>query len=266
MTLVDLPTVAEAGARVPLSRVHRPAATEDRERRRRRGAARDGSVPAHRADDEHAERTDSVERIGLAAADAPGRRSLTGSFTIDKQGFYRIELEGPHGEHVMASPQYTIDVTADRRADRVVLKPGRDTMATAVEELFVEAKASDDFGVKQLELVYAVNGGKEKTVKLFGGAKALAEVSAGHTDLSRGARASPRATRCPTTRKRDRQRYGAERKTVSSDIYFVQIRPYRKDFKPAQSQAQRAAAAVAAATTSASCRSSRKRSSPRPST
>jgi len=31
--------------------------------------------------------------------------SLTGSFTIDKQGFYRIELEGPHGEHVMASPQ-----------------------------------------------------------------------------------------------------------------------------------------------------------------
>jgi len=37
-------------------------------------------------------------------------------------------------------------------------------MATPVEELFVEAKASDDFGVKGLELVYAVNGGKEKTV------------------------------------------------------------------------------------------------------
>ena len=26
--------------------------------------------------------------------------SFTGSFTIDRQGFYRIELEGPHGEHV----------------------------------------------------------------------------------------------------------------------------------------------------------------------
>jgi len=26
-------------------------------------------------------------------------------------------------------------------------------------------------------------------------------------------------------------------KTVSSDIYFVQIRPFKKDFKPAQSQA-----------------------------
>ena len=107
--------------------------------------------------------------------------SLTGSFTIDKQGFYRIELEGPHGEQVTASPQYTIDVTADRAPTVSFLKPGRDTMATAVEELFVEAKASDDFGVKQLELFYAVNGGKEKTVKLFGGAKPLTEVSAGHT-------------------------------------------------------------------------------------
>ena len=52
----------------------------------------------------------------------------------------------------------------------------------------------------------------------------------------------------------------------SSDIYFVQIRPFKKDFKPAQSQAGAAAAAAAAATTSASCRSSRRRSSPRRST
>ena len=30
--------------------------------------------------------------------------TLTGSFKIDKQGFYLIELDGPHGEHVTASP------------------------------------------------------------------------------------------------------------------------------------------------------------------
>ena len=111
--------------------------------------------------------------------------SLTGSFTIDKQGFYRIELEGPKAEHVIASPQYTIDVTADRSPTVSFLKPGRDTMATSVEELFVEPKASDDFGIKQLELVYAVNGGKEKVVKLFGG-KPMTDVAA--TRLSRRAR------------------------------------------------------------------------------
>ncbi len=143
--------------------------------------------------------------------------SLTGSFTIDKQGFYRIELEGPHGEHVMASPQYTIDVTADRAPTVSFLKPGRDTMATPVEELFVEAKASDDFGVKELELVYAVNGGKEKTVKLFGGPKALTDVSAGHTIYLEELGLNPGRLGV-LLRARDRQRYGAEQDRVERHL------------------------------------------------
>ena len=48
-------------------------------------------------------------------------------------------------------------------------RPGRDTTASAIEEVFVEAKAEDDFGVRDLELVYSVNGGAEKVVKLFDG-------------------------------------------------------------------------------------------------
>ena len=110
-------------------------------------------------------------------------------------------------------------------------------MATAVEELFVEAKASDDFGVKQLELVYAVNGGKEKTVKLFGGAKPLTEVSAGHTIYLEELGLVPGDSVSYYARASDTDSVQTG-KSVSSDIYFVQIRPYRKDFKPAQSQAQ----------------------------
>ncbi len=61
-------------------------------------------------------------------------------------------------------------------------KPKRDIKASPVEEVFLQARADDDFGVKQLDLVYSVNGGPEKTVPLYGkGAKALTEVSAGHT-------------------------------------------------------------------------------------
>ncbi len=46
----------------------------------------------------------------------PGRRrrsrrqsdgTLTGNFTIADDGFYHVELNGPHGEHVTASPKYT---------------------------------------------------------------------------------------------------------------------------------------------------------------
>ena len=52
-------------------------------------------------------------------------------------------------------------------------KPGRDTSASPIEEVFLEAKAEDDFGVQGLDLVYWVNGGAEKTVKLFDGTNRL---------------------------------------------------------------------------------------------
>ena len=61
-----------------------------------------------------------------------------------------------------ASPQYTIDVLTDQPPTVSFAKPGRDTPASSIEEVFVEAQAEDDFGVRDLELVYSVNGGAEK--------------------------------------------------------------------------------------------------------
>ena len=47
-----------------------------------------------------------------------------------------------------ASPQYTIDVIDDQPPAVHFTKPGRDTQATPVEELFLEVRADDDYGVK----------------------------------------------------------------------------------------------------------------------
>ena len=107
--------------------------------------------------------------------------SLVASFTAERDGFYHVELVAPNGERVTGSPQYTVDVLEDGAPTVSFVRPGRDTTASAVEEVFVEAKAEDDFGVRDLELVYSVNGGEEKVVKLFGGQRRLPEVSAGHT-------------------------------------------------------------------------------------
>src|SRR3954464_15947818 len=165
-----------------------------------------------------------------------GDGSLIGSFKITQQGFYRIELTGPHGEKVEASPQYTIDVIDDQPPSVHFTKPGRDSQASPVEELFLEARADDDYGVKSLQLFYSVNGGAAKTVNLFGGAKPLTEVSAGHTvyleelDLKPGDFVSYYAKAADTDAVQGS-------KTTTSDIYFVQIRPFKKDYKPSQSQA-----------------------------
>ena len=85
--------------------------------------------------------------------------SLTARFKADKDGFYRIELQAPTGEYVAASPQYTIDVLEDQAPTISFSRPGRDTSASAIEEVFVEASAEDDYGVRDLELVYSENGG-----------------------------------------------------------------------------------------------------------
>ena len=106
---------------------------------------------------------------------------MTAAFKVDRDGFYRIELDTPTGRAAAASPQYTIDVLTDQPPTVSFAKPGRDTSASAIEEVYVEAQAEDDFGVRDLELVYSVNGGAEKTVKLFGGRNRLPEVTAGHT-------------------------------------------------------------------------------------
>src|SRR6185295_11090928 len=156
---------------------------------------------------------------------------------IKSQGFYRIELTGPQGEKVEASPQYTIDVIDDQAPSVRFTKPGRDSQASPVEELFLEARADDDYGVKSLQLFYSVNGGAPKTIGLFGGSKPLTEVSAGHTIYLEELGLKPGDFVSYYAKASDIDAVQGS-KTTTSDIYFVQIRPFKKDYKPAQSQAQ----------------------------
>src|SRR4030095_2661636 len=91
--------------------------------------------------------------------------AMLGAFKVEQDGSYRLELDAPSGERVPASPQYTIDALDDRSPTVSISKPGRDTTASPIEEVFIEAKAEDDYGVRNLELVYSVNGGQEKTIR-----------------------------------------------------------------------------------------------------
>jgi hypothetical protein len=171
------------------------------------------------------------------AALTPGADgTLTTRFTVDHDGFYRVELDAAAGERVAASPQYLIDVLTDQSPSVAFNKPGRDTSVSPIEEVFVEARASDDFGVRGLELVYSVNGAPEKTVRLFDGRNRLPEVTAGHTfyleelDVKAGDAVSYYARASDN----DSVQGG---KQATSDLYFLRIRPFRKDFRQAQSQA-----------------------------
>src|SRR4051812_11461816 len=162
--------------------------------------------------------------------------TLTGSFTADADGFYRVELNAPNGEKVAASPQYTIDVLTDGAPSVSFKRPGRDTSVSPIEEVFVEANADDDYGVRNLELVYSVNGGPEKVVKLFeGSGKRLPEVTASHTFYLEELGVQPGDAVSYYARATDNDAVSGA-KNASSDIYFLRIRPLNKNFRQAQSQ------------------------------
>jgi hypothetical protein len=177
---------------------------------------------------------DDARKVALAR-EADG--SFTGRFVVEKEGFYRIDLARASGEFVAASPQHAIDALDDQPPVVSIAKPGRDTRATPVEEVYVEARADDDFGVRDLQLVYSVNGGPEKTVRLFSGSeKPQEEISAGHTFYLEELEVEPGDSVAYYAKVSDNDRVAGP-KSVMSDMYFLQVRPFRKDFKPAPSQA-----------------------------
>jgi hypothetical protein len=151
--------------------------------------------------------------------------TLEGKVAVTKPGFYRIELDAPAGEKVAASPQYTIDLLSDQAPSVTLAKPGRDTNATPVEEFFVEARADDDFAVRDLQLVYSINGGQEKTLKLYDGKNPLAEVTAGHTFYLEELGVQPGDSVSYYARAVDNDTVEGP-KRATSDIYFLRIRPW----------------------------------------
>jgi hypothetical protein len=163
--------------------------------------------------------------------------TLAGSFLVKADGLYRIDLATPAGGLVTASPKYTIDVLTDEAPSVAFSKPGRDLRATSLDEIYVEAGAADDYGVKQLDLVYSVNGGPERQARLMGPAPApRAEVAAGHTFFLEELGLQPGDVVSYYARATDNDEVSGA-KSVTSDIFFLQIQPFRKDYRAAESQA-----------------------------
>ena len=161
--------------------------------------------------------------------------TLTGEFTVQEDGFYRIELDTTMGTRVSASPQYIVDALSDRLPLVAFTKPGRDVIASPIEEVFVEATATDDYGLSNLELVYSVNGGKEKRVRLYGGRARLNEISAGHNFYFEELDVRPGDTLSYYAHVLDNNTVGNGPRQSTSDLYFVRVRPFDKDFQKATS-------------------------------
>ena len=161
------------------------------------------------------------------AVEADG--TLSASFTVAEEGFYRIELPRREGGMQAGSPDYTIDVVADQPPSVTMRKPGRDAKVTSIEEVFTELEAEDDYGVGRAELVYSVNGAPEKTVVLHAG-RARKTLSAGHTFFLEELALEPGDFISYFARAADQ---GQPAQTTTTDIYFMEVRPFGREYRQA---------------------------------
>ncbi|MDE2881159.1 MAG: hypothetical protein OXP70_04860 [Acidobacteriota bacterium] len=170
--------------------------------------------------------------IPLAAPDAPedsptgaGAEVMTATLRLSESGAYRVALAGPDGNLRTASRDYLIEVLEDLPPIVRFVRPGRDTQANPVEEVFTEVLAEDDYAVRRVEMRVAVNGGEEtREVLASGGARD--EIQSGHTlfleehDLVPGDLVSYYAVA--------RDGSGAE---AATDIFFIAVRPFDRTYR-----------------------------------
>lgn len=171
----------------------------------------------------------------IALAPAADGRTLTGQLTITTDDAYRVGLADAHGLASRGDTEYFIRTLDDRPPDVHVRKPASDRRATPLEEIEIEAEASDDFGVAGLELVYTVQGGDERVVPLKI-ARGQSTVTANHVLYLEDLDLRPGDFLSYYIRARDVAR-GRRSTEASSDIFFLEIKHFEEEFTLAQSQA-----------------------------
>jgi hypothetical protein len=158
---------------------------------------------------------------------------LDGALTIDEDGSYRIALVDHDGLESAGDTEYFIRTMDDRPPDVRIVRPASDKHVTALEEVQIEARADDDFGIASLDLVFQTPDGKERSVALKGGGALTATGLHMLFMEDLGVQPGDFVTYYARARDVNRGRRSAE---ARSDIFFLEVKPFEEEFVAAQSQ------------------------------
>jgi hypothetical protein len=161
-----------------------------------------------------------------------GSGLLTASLTVLEDNSYRVALADHGGLKNPGDTEYFIRTLEDRPPDVRVIRPARDREVTRLEEVDVEARADDDFGIASMELVYAVRGGDPKVVP-FDVPGHAASVSGKRTLYLEDLNVQPGDFISYYVRARDLTR-GKQSSETRSDVFFLEVRPFDQEFTLAQ--------------------------------
>ena len=170
-------------------------------------------------------------RLPLQATDA---RTLETSFEVLMDDTYRVSAVDEAGLASPADVDYFIRTMFDRPPEIEIVRPGGDRDVTPLEEVVIEARAEDDFGLERFELVYAVIGQAERVIDLRG-SRRTTSVLGSHTVYGEDLELQPGDFISYYARARDTNT-SHQASLTRSDIYFLQVRPFGQAFEEVQSQ------------------------------
>ncbi len=149
-----------------------------------------------------------------------------GTILLEKDGAYHL-ASLIRGDPVRISEDYFINATKADPPDVVISRPAGDYRASPIEEVTVQAKADDPFGLREFALHYSVNGGSEQTVNLLG--KSGQKTADGSTILRlEDFKAVPGDIVSIYATAKDAH---TESRT---DMYFIQAEPFEREFSQSQ--------------------------------
>lgn len=160
---------------------------------------------------------------------------LDAGLTIQEDGSYRVALADTDGLESAGDTEYFIRTLLDRPPDVRIMRPGGDKQVTSLEEVAIEARADDDFGIQSFDLVFQKPGEPEKAVP-FRGERGGLTVTGTHTMFLEDLGVQPGDFLTYYARARDVGR-GRTTSEARSDIFFLEVKPFEEEFVAAQSQA-----------------------------
>jgi hypothetical protein len=196
--------------------------------------------------------TDKPIASGALALTSGGRVDLAGTgdaaasadLVLTRDDSYRVRMIDVDGLQSTGDLEYFLRVMDDRPPTVHIVRPAGDQGITPLEEVAIEARADDDYGVARFDLVYTVAGRPPRRVPFTRQSGPGTARIGNHLLAVEELKVEPGDVITYYAQARDVAR-GKPASEARSDIFFLEVKPFNEEFVAAQSQAMGGGAAGA---------------------
>jgi hypothetical protein len=159
---------------------------------------------------------------------------LTTSLTATQSQQYELYMADAQGRSNKLPPRFVIDVQKNRPPVLTPVFPANDVVVSPLEELALEAKVADDYGLSGYGLTYNLAGAQSQDVKLGEGEASNQQPQIRYLLAMESLKAEPDQLLTYYFWAEDVGPDGKPRRTAS-DMYFAEVRPFEEIFRESQS-------------------------------